>query len=294
LVHNSDGINLQNLPSRGANAGHIKRTILAPQGHVMIDCDSSQIEARTLAWLAGQDDLVKAFENKEDVYKIMASRIYNKPVEEIDKGERQVGKTLILGCGYGVGATKVRLFLKAAAGVSVKEEEAKAMVQTYRDTYAKIPALWRQGEKCLRSLSGGQADVFDKQDLIKVVPEKGFLLPNGLYIQYPDLKRVSGEDGMAAWRYTSRGADSYIYGGKVVENVCQAVARCIIGEQMLRIAKRYQPVLTVHDAIAIIAPEDEADEARAYVEECMSWRPKWAPGLPLACESGMGVSYGDC
>jgi DNA polymerase len=287
-------INLQNLPSRGANAGHIKRTILAPQGHVMIDCDSSQIEARTLAWLAGQDDLVKAFENKEDVYKIMASRIYNKPVEEIDKGERQVGKTVILGCGYGVGATKVRLFLKATAGVSVKEDEAKRIVQTYRDAYAKIPALWRQGEKCLRSLSGGQADVFDKQDLIKVVPEKGFLLPNGLYIQYPDLKRVPGEDGMAAWRYTSRGVDSYIYGGKVVENVCQAVARCIIGEQMLRIAKRYQPVLTVHDAIAIIAPEDEADEARAYVEECMSWRPKWAPGLPLACESGMGVSYGDC
>jgi DNA polymerase I-like protein with 3'-5' exonuclease and polymerase domains len=79
-----------------------------------------------------------------------------------------------------------------------------------------------------------------------------------------------------------------------VENFCQAVARCVVGEQMLRIAKRYQVVLTVHDAVACIAKEEEAAEAQAYVEECMSWRPKWAQGLPLACESGVGKSYGDC
>ena len=79
-----------------------------------------------------------------------------------------------------------------------------------------------------------------------------------------------------------------------VENFCQAVARCIIAEQMLRISKRYKVVLTVHDAIAIIAKVEEADEARAFVEENMRWRPLWALDLPLACESGMGASYGDC
>ena len=79
-----------------------------------------------------------------------------------------------------------------------------------------------------------------------------------------------------------------------VENFCQAVARCIIAEQMLRIAKRYKVVLTVHDAIAIVAKVEEADEARAFVEENMRWRPLWAQALPLACESGMGASYGDC
>jgi DNA polymerase len=92
----------------------------------------------------------------------------------------------------------------------------------------------------------------------------------------------------------SKGVPVYIYGGKVVENFCQAVARCVVAEQMLRIAKRYKVVLTVHDAAAIIAKESESKEAQAYVEECMSWNPKWATGLPLACESGVGYSYGDC
>jgi DNA polymerase len=94
--------------------------------------------------------------------------------------------------------------------------------------------------------------------------------------------------------YYSKGLPVRIYGGKVVENICQAVARQIVAEQMLRIAKRHKVVLTVHDAVAVIAREEEAVAARAYVEECMSWNPKWAAGLPLACESGVGATYGDC
>ena len=73
-----------------------------------------------------------------------------------------------------------------------------------------------------------------------------------------------------------------IYGGKVVENVCQALARIVIGEQMLQIAKKYQVVMTVHDAVCCVVPEEEADTAREYVESCMRARPKWAPELPLA------------
>jgi DNA polymerase I-like protein with 3'-5' exonuclease and polymerase domains len=79
-----------------------------------------------------------------------------------------------------------------------------------------------------------------------------------------------------------------------VENICQAVARQVVAEQMLRVSKRYKVALTVHDSIAVIAKKEEADEAQAYLEECMSWNPKWAVGLPLSCESGMGASYGDC
>ena len=85
-----------------------------------------------------------------------------------------------------------------------------------------------------------------------------------------------------------------IYGGKVVENLCQALARCIIGEQMLEIAKRYDVVLTVHDAIACIVPESDVSEAQAYIEQCMRSTPEWAEGLPVNCESGYGSSYGDC
>ena len=83
-----------------------------------------------------------------------------------------------------------------------------------------------------------------------------------------------------------------IYGGKCVENVCQALARIVIGEQMLMVAKKYRVVMTVHDAVGVIAPEAEADKARDYVEQCMRIRPKWATKLPLNCESKMGASYG--
>ena len=298
LVHNSDGINLQNLPSRGANAGKIKKAIIAPPGYVVIDCDSSQIEARTLAWLAGQDDLIQAFENKEDVYKIMASRIYNVPVAEIAPGQRQVGKVVILGAGYGVGHVKLQAFLKQQAKVEVSLEEAKRIIDAYRATYFRIPMLWKSAGNALKALALRQSMQIDVPGIVNAVPYKGLSLPNGLFIQYPDLKRVitkslQGEEKQQ-WSYQSKGLPVYVYGGKVVENFCQAVARCVVAEQMLRIAKRYKVVLTVHDAVAVVVKQEEAAEAKAYVEACMSWRPKWAPGLPLACESGMGASYGDC
>jgi DNA polymerase len=105
---------------------------------------------------------------------------------------------------------------------------------------------------------------------------------------------VNKEDGKPEFVYTSKGLPVRIYGGKVVENICQAVARQVVAEQMLRIQKRYPVVLTVHDAAAIVAPVAEAKDAQAYVEECMSWNPPWAAGLPLACEAGAGESYGDC
>ena len=129
----SDNLNLQNLPSRGENGGKLKKAIIAPEGYVMIDADSSQIEARVLAWLAGQDDLVKDFKNGVDVYKAMASKIYNKNVEEVTKEERFVGKTTILGAGYGMGSQKFRAQLKTF-GTSVSEEEARHIIEVYRQT----------------------------------------------------------------------------------------------------------------------------------------------------------------
>lgn len=293
-----DSVNLQNLPSRGANAGKIKKAIKAPAGHVVIDCDSAQIEARTLAWLAGQHELIEAFENKQDVYRLMASQIYNIPPEQVTTGsasQRQVGKTVVLGAGYGVGHKKLQIFLKQQAGVEVTEAEAKRIIDAYRNTYYKIPELWRRADEALIALRTGNGLQVDEQGLIRAVPGKGLTLPSGLHIQYPDLAKVTDEKtGKDQWRYFSKGVPVYIYGGKVVENICQAVARQVVGEQMLRIGKKYKVVLTVHDAVACIAPVEEQEEAQRYVEECMSWRPKWAQTLPLACESGVGASYGDC
>jgi DNA polymerase len=117
----------------------------------------------------------------------------------------------------------------------------------------------------------------------------GFLLPSGLYLNYNDLRRDDD-----AYSYGSRRGRVKIYGGKVVENLCQAIARCIIGEQMLRIARRYKVALTVHDAVMAVVSEDDRDEAIKYIHKCMSWRPSWALTLPLACEIGAGKSYADC
>jgi len=293
-----DSVNLQNLPSRGADAGKIKKAIKAPEGYVVIDCDSAQIEARVLAWLAGQDDFVLAFKEKRDVYKLMASQIYGIPAEQVTTGsgsQRQVGKTVVLGAGYGVGHVKLKAFLKTQAGVEVSLGEAKRIIETYRSSAGHIADFWKKAGNALTSMmQGQQTEPIDAIGLLRGVAGKGITLPNGLHIQYPDLRGHLDAEGKRELVYTSKGLPVRIYGGKVVENVCQAVARQVVAEQMLHVAKRYKVVLTVHDAIAIIAKKEEAAEAQAYLEECMSWNPKWATGLPLACESGMGDSYGDC
>jgi DNA polymerase len=288
----TDKINLQNLPSRGTNGGKLKKAIRAPKGYVIIDSDSAQIEARVLAWFAGQLDLVEAFERKEDVYKIMASAIYGKGADEVTKEERFVGKTTILGCGYGMGAAKFAAQLKTF-GTSVEDSEASHIVSTYRGTYPLIPELWRQGNSVLEAIMSNQSVPFGN-GCVAVNGVEGILMPNGLHQPYPNLRKVTNEEGRAQFVYDARRGVNKIYGGKLVENICQGLARCIIGEQMIRIAKRYKTVLTVHDAVACIARQEEVDEALAYVEECMRWVPEWATGLPLNCEAGYGESYGDC
>ena len=289
-----DKLNLQNLP-RGSM---LKKAIRAPQGYMMIDSDSSQIEARTLAWLAGQDDLVKAFEEGEDVYKIMATAIYGKRIEEITKDERFVGKTTILGAGYGMGATKFQAQLKNF-GVEVEIEEAQRIINTYRNTYPKITQLWKDAGTALKAILQKQHATLGRDGVLKIEGEDGVRLPNGLYIRYPNLRMYQSEDSEKAELVydTKKGKaviPNRIYGGKLIENVCQALARIIIGEQMLMVAKKYKVVMTVHDAIALIVPEHEVATAVEYVELCMRLRPKWARELPLNCEAGYGRSYGEC
>jgi DNA polymerase len=285
-----DKVNLQNLPSRGANAGKLKTAIRAPKGHVIIDADSAQIEARVLAWLAGQSDLVKAFKEGEDVYKIMASAIYAKDVGDISKEERFVGKTTILGAGYGMGAVKFRAQLKTF-GTDIEEQESAHIIDVYRKTYPAIPTLWRQAQSALDAIAGDKGSALGEYpDAVSVQGDKGIRLPSGLFLRYPELSK----DSEGQYSYKTRMGRTKIYGGKVIENVCQAIARCIIAEQMVRISKRYKVVLTVHDAVACVAPKEEAQEAMGYVEQCMRWRPTWCEDLPLNCEAGYGESYGDC
>jgi DNA polymerase len=285
----SDKVNLQNLPSRGAEGGKLKRCIVAPRGHVIIDCDSSQIEARVLAWLAGQNDILLAFRNNQDVYRHMASAIYHCSPEDVTPEQRFIGKTTVLGAGYGMGGEKFQAQL-ANMGKHVDIDMCKHIVKQYRQYNRAISGWWNDLNNVLLALMANKEAKVDNVGLMYTTPLLGIELPNGLFLNYPELTRGTNND----YSYMTRAGRNRIYGGKVAENLCQAVARCVIGEQIIEIEKRYRVVLTVHDAVACVVPEAEAEEARAYIEQCMRTSPKWAKDLPLNCESGMATNYGDC
>lgn len=288
-----DKINLQNLPSRGPNAKALKKCIVAPDGYSIVEADSSQIEARMLAWLAGQDDVVQTFASKGDVYKKMASAIYNVDEADVTKDQRFVGKTTVLGAGYGMGGEKFQLQLKNS-GVDITKDEAVKIIGIYREANDMISGMWKQAGIMLRYMVRGDSMPFGKDGVLGVdTYEPGIILPNSLLIRYDGLEETENDKGGVEYSYKTRMGRTRIYGGKVVENVTQALARLIIGEQMLRISKKYRVVLTVHDSIVCCVPDDEAETCKAYVEESMRWVPAWAEGLPVDCEAGIGKNYGD-
>jgi len=297
----SDKVNFQNLPSRDKKKKALKNAVVAPDGYVVINCDSSQIEARVLAWLAGQTDVVQAFAEGRDVYSEFASKIYKRRISKDNPIERFVGKTCILGLGYGTGALKLQHTLKTQPpGATVTEDEAKEMVNLYREENDKITDLWADCDSYLEQLISwpikNGAPITDyylgKKDCVTATPQ-GILLPNNFFIRYANIKKDTSE-AKSKIMYESRKGPVSIWGGAVVENIVQALARCIVGEQMLEISKEYRPVLTVHDAVVCVVPEDEVESATEYITRCMKIAPTWASGLPVTCEANFGRSYGDC
>jgi DNA polymerase len=279
-----DKLNLQNIPRKSL----LKKAIEPPEGHIIINADSSQIEARTVAWLAGELELVEAFDKGEDVYKIMASAIYGKNIENITDSERFVGKTTILGAGYGMGAEKFKAQLKVFK-VDLPLTECQRIISVYRDKYSKIAALWKEAQNAIKAIAQGATTAVGTQPQALSVVKGGFLLPSGLLISYPDLQVDSDNQ----YTYASRRGRIKIYGGKAVENFTQGIARCAIGEQMLQVSHKYKVALTVHDSIVLVVKKEEQEEALKYVQTTMRWRPKWCTTLPLNCEVEYGDSYGN-
>ena len=292
----ADKVNFQNLPSRDAKKKALKNAILPPEGHVIMNVDSSQIEARLLVWLAGQEDVTQLYREGRDVYCEFASKVYGKKIDKRNKLERAVGKTCILGLGYGTGATKLQNVLKLGAGVEFSEPDCQRLVRIYREVNDKVVQLWRECDDALNDIaswpSGKEPYYLGAQKCV-IVSSKGLKLPNGLYIYYPELEWDTSEL-KGKFVYKNRFGNISIWGGSVVENVVQALARIVIGEQMVAISHRYRPALTVHDAVVCIAPEEEKDEALKYIMEEMSRPPVWGQDCPITCEGGYGDNYGDC
>ena len=288
----SDAVNFQNLPSRDKKKKALKNAVLAPPKHYVINSDSSQIEARVLAWLAGQTDVTNQFRRNEDVYSIFASKVYGKPISKETPVERFVGKTCVLGLGYGTGAKKLQHTLATANPVNVHlpEEECKRIVNLYRQENDRITDFWEECDFALKQMMGGK---FDRRKLangcITYSPD-GVWLPNGLCIHYPNL-RIEEE----RVTYDSRRGAVSIWGGAMTENIVQALARIVVGEQILKIREAgFRPVLTVHDSVVCAVRKEDIDDAMVTITSIMSTAPDWAAGLPVACEAKYGESYGDC
>jgi len=293
----TDKINFQNLPSRDVKKKALKKAIVPPDGYMVINSDSSQIEARVLPWLAGQDDVVKQFADGEDVYSVFATEVYGRPISKKDPTERFVGKTCILGLGYGTGALKLQHTLSTSQPVSVKldEEECKRIVGVYRDKNDKVVDLWGEADRMLNQMLNGNITKplqFGKHACV-FYDNDGIILPNNMRIRYTNIRRED-IDGKSQIVYDSRKGTISIWGGAVVENVVQALARIVVGAQMVEINDTYRVALTVHDAAVVVIPDDEVDEAINLITGLMSKPPSWADGLPVACEAKAGATYGDC
>jgi DNA polymerase len=201
----SDKVNFQNLPSRDVKKKALKNAIIPPKGHVILNVDSSQIEARILVWLAGQEDVVQEFRNGEDVYANFSSKVYGKKITKANKKERFVGKTCTLGLGYGTGWKKLQHTLETS-GQSVKldETECKNLVRVYREVNHKVIELWRECDRALEFMAGSadKGYYLDKHKCVHI--EKGRIrLPNGMCIYYPDSKWDTSES-RGEFRYKSR------------------------------------------------------------------------------------------
>lgn len=230
------------------------------------------------------------------VYDILNSGSKNRFTILTDKGALIV-HNCVLGLGFGTGWAKLQHTLKTQPPSAVlTDDECKNLVGVYREINNKVIDLWRECDDALADLANWppnkQPYYLGKNKCVEVSP-KGLKLPNGLYITYPQLKWDTSE-AKSKYTYKSRKGLVSIWGGSVVENVVQALARIIVGEQMLEINEAYPVVLTVHDAAVCLADEDKVDEAMKFITGIMSQPPSWGKDLPIACEAGYGVSYGDC
>ena len=279
-------MNLQNL----VRGGELRKSIMAPKGHVVVVADSAQIEARVLAWVAGQMDLVNAFATKQDVYKLMASAIFGKPVEQITKDERFIGKVCVLGLGYGMGPDKLMAYL-AQSGIRVERSEAQRMVKIYRGKNSKIQQFWKKMDQVILAMATGATGT-----LGPITYGKNYIcLPNGMFLQYygmhGEMEVRYDNLVMTEATYLTRYGRTKIYGGLLTENLVQALARVIVADQMLEISKKYRVVTMSHDEVVAVCPKAQGKQCLADMLRIMSTPPSWAPDLPLAAEGDMDVNY---
>jgi len=281
-----DKIQLQNLPRNGA----ARLSILAPENHVLLVSDLSQVELRMSAWFSEQQDVLNIFIAGLDVYKDMATKIYRVNYKDVTKDQRMVAKVTCLGLGYGCGIPTFDAMLKAGAmgpKVDLPLTEVGKIHTVYRQANNKIVNTWKRAGKWLEHMF--EDTILPPTTYKGLTFSKGQVkMPNGTILYYPNM-RADPMDGIT---YSgTNGMRKRIYSSLFYENIIQSLARHVIAEQMVRIAPIYDVVLSVHDELIIAVPFQIIDKATKFVEKEMRTSPAWCHDLPLDCESGYSIEY---
>jgi DNA polymerase len=283
--------NLSRIDFRNAdNRNQLRYALEAPAGYKVVAIDLSQIEARINAWLAGCHDLLTVFREGGDPYCAFATKLYRREITKADKDERFVGKTCILGLGYGMGARKLKATFRKD-GHKITLQTAYEYTSVYRDVYHEIPANWRFCDHILTQMSEG--------GLINIGPctatKDRITLPNGMAIWYNNLRWIE-DSKYRGWVFDYSERTKKIWGGTVVENLCQSLARIILMEHASEIRRLtgYRAKLNVHDELVYVVRETEVDDFLKEGVAVMHTSPEWCADLPVAAEGSMGDSYGDC
>ena len=295
----TDSMNMQNLPRGGA----LRKAMVAPPGYSVVTVDLSAIEARITGTLAGCKKIIQQFEASDrsgsfGPYEAFATEVYDLPpvdtVSEFKKlyeVERFVGKTCILGLGYGMGHAKLHLEL-ALKNIALTEQRVKYIVNRYREIYKEIPFLWERMNDMVNFMAQAKGVQIREWGPVKFMQNR-ILLPNGMYIHYPQLGL---DPASLRTAYRSRtGAFVSTWGGSIVENISQALARIIISTIELtiwRVAK-LEAVMQVHDELVYVVPDKHVEKVKQLIKIVASRRVDWMPELPIACEVKSAKSYGD-
>jgi len=282
----------------GAISSCIRGMITAAPGHDLIVADYASIEARVLAWLAGDDRTIAKFHAGTDLYVDMAQKIYNKI--EINKNERQLGKTTILACGYGMGAAKFQATCQVW-GIDIEFNFAKRVIDIYREQYRIIKSMWYAQERAaMQAVETNRTITCGK---VAWAVYKNFLyckLPSGRCLAYnePRIQPVETPWGemkdavtfMSVNALTKQWERTSTYGGKLTENITQAVARDFMASAMVSLEDASYPlILTVHDEIVAEVRKDFGT-VDAFID-IMARVPKWGQGCPIAAEGWRGERY---
>jgi DNA polymerase len=285
----------------------LRGAIVAAPGSALYVADYSSIEARVVMWLAGESTALTLFRTGADIYCDMAGDIYDRPITKADAKERGMGKIAILGLGYQMGWAKFQAQC-ALGGAIIDDDFAEQVVNAYRTKYWRVKQMWYDTEAAaIDAVLRGRGKRRNTQAVgayhCQWTLDGRFLrclLPSGRSLAYPDPEIRKRETPWGATQdaltymginpRTHKWQRQTAYGGMLVENKTQAIARDIMAYAMVNCEfdKRFLPVLTVHDELVCEGKPGLALKAfEALVAKC----PDWAPGLPIACDSWTGQRY---